>query len=104
MKVYVWVMYDISVQKKRARIAGHCKDFGLIRFQKSIFLGETDKNAVSLLAGLIMESFEQKEEGDTEEDSVLIFTIGDHLLDNIVVLGKGFAEDEFRKPRVLIIG
>ena len=102
--MYIWVMYDISVQKKRTRISGHCKDFGLMRFQKSVFFGETDRSAVTHLAGLIAESFDNTEEGDTEDDSVLIFTIGDHVLDNKVVLGKGFDEDEYRKPKVLIIG
>ncbi|MDI3507271.1 MAG: associated protein Cas2, partial [Methanomicrobiaceae archaeon] len=32
--MFVWVAYDISDNNLRTRIADHCKDLGLVRFQK----------------------------------------------------------------------
>ena len=39
-----WVMYDISVTKTRNKAVKACKNKGLYRVQKSIFLGELNKN------------------------------------------------------------
>jgi len=35
----VLVIYDITPDDVRLRVAGICKDFGLVRIQKSAFLG-----------------------------------------------------------------
>lgn len=40
----VWVIYDISEDKKRNKVAKFCKEYGLYRVQKSAFLGEINKN------------------------------------------------------------
>ena len=37
--MYVMVMYDISVTKTRTRVARFLLDFGLRRYQHSVFLG-----------------------------------------------------------------
>lgn len=39
-----WVMYDISNNRDRNRAVKACKNKGLYRVQKSIFLGELNKN------------------------------------------------------------
>ena len=36
-----WVIYDISKDKTRTKIAWRCLDFGLYRVQKSVFLGKS---------------------------------------------------------------
>ena len=36
---YVMVMYDISSDKIRTRVAARCADYGLRRIQYSVFLG-----------------------------------------------------------------
>ena len=40
-----WVMYDISDTKVRNKAVKACKNKGLYRVQKSIFLGTLNKNA-----------------------------------------------------------
>jgi hypothetical protein len=41
-----WVIYDISNDKARPKIADRCLDYGLYRVQKSVFLGNLDSNRV----------------------------------------------------------
>ncbi len=46
----------------------------------------------------------RKKGGDNEDDSVLIFTIGEQVLDNKIVLGKKFDEEKYQKRPALTIG
>jgi CRISPR-associated protein Cas2 len=39
--MYVWVIYDIRKNKARQKVAKRCKYYGLIRVQKSVFLGQS---------------------------------------------------------------
>ena len=41
-----WVVYDITKDKTRAKIAKRCLDFGLYRVQKSVYLGDLPPNRV----------------------------------------------------------
>ena len=41
-----WVVYDISKDRTRTKIANRCLDFGLQRVQKSVFLGDIPPNRV----------------------------------------------------------
>lgn len=43
----IWVMYDISDNKLRNRIAISCKEIGLKRVQKSVFYGRTRMSLVT---------------------------------------------------------
>ena len=45
-----WVIYDISDDKTRSRVASKCKNYGLDRVQKSAFLGDLSKNKAEMLA------------------------------------------------------
>ncbi len=38
--MYTWIIYDISNDKHRGIIAKNCKQMGLSRVQKSVFLGK----------------------------------------------------------------
>ena len=40
----VWVIYDISENRIRSRVAKLCKNYGLFRVQKSAFLGDLNRN------------------------------------------------------------
>ncbi|MDD5735896.1 MAG: CRISPR-associated endonuclease Cas2, partial [Methanothrix soehngenii] len=40
----VWVIYDISENRYRSRVAKICKNYGLFRVQKSAFLGDLNRN------------------------------------------------------------
>jgi CRISPR/Cas system-associated endoribonuclease Cas2 len=41
-----WVIYDISKDKTRTKVAKRCLNFGLYRVQKSCFLGDLPPNRV----------------------------------------------------------
>lgn len=44
-----WLLYDISNNHKRDRMARLCKDYGLIRMQRSCFFGEIDREKMEKL-------------------------------------------------------
>lgn len=48
-----WVIYDISKTKIRNHVVRLCKDYGLLRVQKSAFLGVLSKNKAEMLASEI---------------------------------------------------
>ena len=50
MSVLIWVIYDISDDKTRSRVAKECKRYGLERVQKSVFLGKLKTNRFDELA------------------------------------------------------
>jgi crotonobetainyl-CoA:carnitine CoA-transferase CaiB-like acyl-CoA transferase len=41
-RIATWAIYDISEDKKRSRVAKACKNIGLYRVQKSVFLGGSE--------------------------------------------------------------
>lgn len=99
--MFVWVAYDISDNNRRTRIADHCKDHGLVRFQKSIFLGESDRATFQMLASLIRRDME---EGAGDEDSVAIGILCGSCQKSLITLGKPVDESKYRKRPFVIIG
>jgi len=87
----VWVIYDIastnSGNKRRRKIIKEIELFGLYRIQKSVFLGDIEKNR---LDELILFSEELIEPG---EDSVYIFPMCKEDFEAVKVIGKGFDSD-----------
>lgn len=47
--MYAWVIYDIRKNKTCSRVAKRCKYFGLMRVQKSVFLGKMKRKWVRQL-------------------------------------------------------
>lgn len=41
--MFLWVAYDISSNKNRRKVAIRCKQIGLVRIQKSVFMGRISK-------------------------------------------------------------
>jgi len=82
--ILAWVMYDITKNKPRNKVSRLCKKFGLIRVQKSIFLGKLDTNRFDELA----EHFHDLIDDDT--DSVYLFPFCQEDFRRIQVLGQGF--------------
>jgi CRISPR-associated protein Cas2 len=82
--VLTWVVYDITKDRTRTRIAKRCLDFGLYRVQKSVFLGELPPNRVEeiLLAS--------RELLDPETDSVYVFPMSRADFDRVRIVGQGF--------------
>lgn len=47
--MYYWIIYDISADRVRNKVAKACKRAGLRRVQKSVFLGEIGKKSLKSL-------------------------------------------------------
>ena len=45
-----WVIYDISSNKIRNKIASKCKNYGFFRVQKSSFIGDLSQNRMEMLS------------------------------------------------------
>ena len=82
-----WVVYDISNDKARNKVAKICKDYGLYRVQKSAFLGDINKNQKDELL------LRCKDIADKETDSVYIFPMCDDDFRKVKMIGKAFDKD-----------
>ena len=82
-----WVVYDISSDKVRTRVAKMCKEYGLYRVQKSAFLGDMNKNEKDELL------LRCKDIVDEESDSVYVFPMCDDDFRKVKMLGKAFDKD-----------
>lgn len=80
----VWVIYDISEDKIRNKVAKACKDKGLYRVQKSAFLGTINKNQLDELRVFCDEIIEQ------DVDSVYIFPMCKTDFKSVILLGQAF--------------
>jgi len=80
----VWVVYDISEDKRRNRIARICLNKGLYRVQKSVFLGSLNANERDSL------SLECEAIIDPEIDSVYVFPMDDESFRKVKLLGQAF--------------
>lgn len=79
-----WIIYDIVDTKKRSKIAKACKGYGLYRVQKSVFLGNLNKNQIDEI------SIKSKDLIDEKEDSVYIFPMCDEDFKKVRLLGLAF--------------
>ena len=80
----VWIIYDISENRVRTRVAKYCKDAGLYRVQKSVFLGTIERNRLDELSMRI------EEEVDEETDSVYLFPLCEPDFRRVVLMGQAF--------------
>jgi len=95
-----WVLYDISEDAVRNKVASLCRDYGLMRLQKSVFLGEISATATRQLADRIRDILR----GTEEEGNVMILNACEKCLSTIISIGRDFSPDQFRYPRLIIIG
>lgn len=47
--MFYWLIYDITNNKIRSKIASKCKNYGFFRVQKSSFIGNLNKNRAEML-------------------------------------------------------
>lgn len=80
----VWIIYDIVIDKSRSRIAKRCKEAGLYRVQKSVFLGAIVRNRLDEL------QMEIEELADQESDSVYIFPLCEADFKKVRTIGQAF--------------
>lgn len=79
-----WVIYDISNDKVRSKIANRCLDMGLYRVQKSVFLGDLDSNRVD---EVVLFSEELLSEAT---DSLYVFPMCRDDFEKVKIIGEGF--------------
>lgn len=82
--VLVWIIYDIVENKTRTRVAKECKKYGLIRVQKSVFLGKIKTSRFDELGEKCLNLI------DEDVDSVYLFPFCQEDFRRVQVLGQGF--------------
>ncbi|MEW6087244.1 MAG: CRISPR-associated endonuclease Cas2 [bacterium] len=87
MNKLVWLIYDIAKTKIRNKIAKACKDKGLYRVQKSVFLGSLNKNQIDELKIMCDDII------DPKVDSVYIFPMCEDDFKKVKLLGQAFDKD-----------
>ncbi|MBK1656447.1 CRISPR-associated endonuclease Cas2 [Allochromatium vinosum] len=80
----VWIIYDIVLDKPRTKVAKRCKEAGLYRVQKSVFLGTIARNRLDEL------QLEIEALTDPDDDSVYIFPMCDEDFRKVRLLGQAF--------------
>jgi CRISPR-associated protein Cas2 len=80
----VWIIYDIVEDRPRMKIAKRCKEAGLYRVQKSVFLGTIARNRLDELRLQI------EELTNPDVDSVYIFPMCDEDFHKVKLLGQAF--------------
>jgi CRISPR-associated protein Cas2 len=83
----VWAIYDISKTKTRNKIVKYCKNIGLYRVQKSVFLGNISKNEIDCL------KLQSEEVIDNDTDCVYIFPMCEEDFKKAILLGQAFDEE-----------
>ena len=83
----VWIIYDITADKIRTRVAKACKNKGLFRVQKSAFLGTLNKNQIDELRIICEDLIDEK------ADSVYIFPMCEDDFKKVKLLGQAFDKD-----------
>lgn len=81
------MIYDITENKPRKKVSDRCKNYGLYRVQKSVFLGDLNSNDRDSLA------VECEELVDTERDSVYIFPMDEQSFSKVQLIGQAFDKD-----------
>ena len=78
----VWVMYDIADDKIRRKAIKICKNVGLYRVQKSIFLGDIEENDFDEVKLRLEDTV------DLKNDSVYVFTMSKKELNKAGLIGQ----------------
>lgn len=83
----IWVVYDIQSDKIRNNVVRRCKNIGLYRVQKSVFLGEVEENQLDELK-LVLENLI-----NLNKDSVYVFPMSRAELKKAGLLGQAFDKE-----------
>ena len=80
-------MYDIADDKIRRKAIKICKNVGLYRVQKSIFLGDIEENDFDEVKLRLEDTV------DLKNDSVYVFTMSKKELNKAGLIGQAFDKD-----------
>lgn len=84
IRLYAWLIYDITENKARNKVAKTAQKKGLYRVQKSVFLGTINKNKFDEL------KIECEDLIDEETDSVYLFPLCEKDFKAVVTIGQAF--------------
>ena len=79
-----WILYDIKKDRSRSKVAKLCKQSGLYRVQKSVFLGTLEENEKDTLELEIVALI------SIDTDSVYIFPMNKNQLNQTALMGQAF--------------
>lgn len=82
-----WVIYDIVETRKRNKVVKACKNIGLYRVQKSVFLGEIEENKFDEIKLKLEDII------DLEVDSVYVFPMSKKELNMAGLIGQAFDKE-----------
>ncbi len=80
----VWLIYDITINKSRTKVAKRCKEAGLYHVQKSVFLGSIARNRLDELTMQIEDFI------DEQTDSVYVFPLCQPDFQKVQTMGQAF--------------
>ena len=83
----IWVIYDIVKDKTRNKVIRKCKNVGLYRVQKSVFLGDVEENVLDELKVQLEDMI------DLEKDSVYVFPMSKAALNKAGLIGQAFDKE-----------
>lgn len=94
--IYWWVMYDISSPKRLRRMTKLCRQNGLRRIQKSVYLGKlTQKEAMELRKNILNWL-------PVTEDRVMMMPVGYRSMRAAVSLGDDTALTEVMEDKAVV--
>lgn len=83
-EVLLWIIYDIVSNKVRNKVAKFCRQEGLYRVQKSVFLGALNRTQLKALACRIEDII------NPDSDSVYIFQMCEDDFKKVILQGQAF--------------
>jgi len=89
------VIYDISENSRRLKVSEECKNFGLVRIQKSAFIGKITKNTAEMLAIKFREVLDKN-------DCVFIIPACSNCFQDKIIIGK-FDEEKAKLKDFFIV-
>ncbi|MDQ2084982.1 CRISPR-associated endonuclease Cas2 [Herbivorax sp. ANBcel31] len=85
--MFTWVIYDIVSNKTRNNVIKKCKNAGLYRVQKSVFLGDLEENQFDEI------KLEFDNMINQEKDSVYVFPMSKAELNKAGLIGQAFDKE-----------
>lgn len=83
----ILLIYDITEDRLRTKVADMCKDYGLRRVQYSAFFGRMNRNLRGELYRRLKELLEK-----SECSSILMFPLSSDSLDGVIQIDRNYSE------------
>jgi len=84
----IWVIYDITEDRERTKIAKACQEYGLQRIQKSVFLGDLPIHCADEIAEFSRKLI------DEETDAVFILPCCEDDFEKRITIGRKDFDEE----------